>query len=76
MVAEEDEDPLVLVYAYTGDKDAAFEILDGGPPDLEIYFDPYLANLHSDPRWAVWIEQMEPSLEELAAIPFEVRLPR
>jgi adenylate cyclase len=74
-----DEWPLAFarVYAYTGDIDAAFEWLDREPePDRSIYFDPLLVNLHDDPRWAAWFEQMDPSIEELRAIPFDVRVPR
>jgi len=75
----DENDPLMVaqVYAYSGDVDAAFEWLDRGEgPDIDSYFNPLLRNLHDDPRWAAWIAQMDPSMEERAAIRFEVRLPR
>ena len=67
------------VYAYTGDPDAAFEWLDRVPksPDAgEIAFAPLFTDLHDDPRWTAFRERVGQSEGRLAAIPFEVRLPR
>ena len=72
---EEDTDAVATVYAYTGDVDAAFEWLDRVTPHISYPVDPYFTNLHDDPRWTAWLERMHPSMEELAAISFEVRLP-
>jgi adenylate cyclase len=51
------------VHAYRGDKDIAFEWLerarrqhDGGLPSLRK--DPFLANLHDDPRWNAFLHTM------------------
>ena len=81
MLREEGVEEVVAVaYAYMGDVDAAFEWLQGVSPDVGPSggfggrFDPLYANLHDDPRWAVWLEKGPD--EELAAISFEPRLPR
>jgi len=67
---------LVEVYAFLKDVDGAFEWLERSPPIAAFgsYF--VLDFLRDDPRWTAWIERADPSLEELAAIEFEVRLPR
>jgi serine/threonine protein kinase/tetratricopeptide (TPR) repeat protein len=68
------------VYAYTGDVDAAFEWLDRVTFEVadpsELIFSPFLANLHDDPRWTAFRERIGMSEERLAAISFEVRVPR
>ena len=73
-----ESDPLWVVetYAHIGDTDAAFEWLDRLTPVVLVVLQPDLRTLHDDPRWNAWVERMEPSLEELVAIPFEVRPPR
>ena len=73
---EEDPGSVAEVYAFTGDVDAAFELLEGVTPDISTISDPFFSNLHDDPRWTAWLERMDPSVEQLAAIPFEVRLRR
>ncbi len=71
---------VATVYAFTGDVDTAFEWLDRvASPDQLVpltSFWPPFANLHDDPRWPVFRERMGQSEEQLAAISFEVRLPR
>jgi hypothetical protein len=37
---------------------------------------PLFSNLHSDPRWLPFLESIGRSPEQLAAIEFEVTLPR
>ncbi len=71
---------VALVYAFTGDVDAAFEWLDrvtlGQPYATGLTFFPAFDDLHDDPRWAAYLEGMGQSEEQLAAVSFEVRLPR
>jgi len=58
------------VYAYRGDKDRAFEWLErGAPPARRENFgfmrcDPFLANLHEDPRWDVFFAQDGPGPDD------------
>ena len=61
--AETAADQIADVYAYRGDKDKAFEWLerarrqrDAGLPTLRV--DPYLKNLHDDPRWDAFLRKM------------------
>jgi adenylate cyclase len=61
--AETAADQIADVYAYRGDKDKAFEWLerarrqrDAGLPTLRV--DPYLKNLHDDPRWNAFLRTM------------------
>jgi hypothetical protein len=61
--AETAADQIADVYAYRGDKDKAFEWLerarrqrDAGLPSLRV--DPYLKNLHDDPRWNAFLRSM------------------
>ena len=70
---------VAAVYAYTGDADAAFEWLERVNPNVYgrgVATDASYANVLDDPRWAAWVGRMDPSMEELAAISFEVRPPR
>ena len=71
---------VALAYAYTGDVAAAFEWLDRVTPEQPratwFSFVPLFDNLRDDPRWAAYRERMGQSEERLAAISFEVRLPR
>jgi TolB-like protein/Tfp pilus assembly protein PilF len=69
------------VYAWTGDADAAFEWLDRAvaqdEPGLNEQFQgPFYASLRDDPRWQAFRERTGTSDEQLAAIEFEVTLPR
>src|SRR5437762_13262671 len=61
--AETAADQIADVYAYRGDEDKAFEWLerarrqrDAGLPTLRV--DPYLQNLHDDPRWNAFLRTM------------------
>ena len=68
------------VYAWIGDQDAAFEMLDKSVQKNEEglyqqFYQPLLASLHDDPRWAALRERTIGGAETLAQIPFEVDLP-
>ena len=71
---------IAAVYAYTGDADAAFDWLDRVTPEtpegIPSTFLPFFSTLHDDPRWTAYRERMGQSEDELAAVSFEVRLPR
>jgi TolB-like protein/tetratricopeptide (TPR) repeat protein len=69
------------VYAWTGNADAAFEWLDRAVAQKEgglneQFRSPFYAPLRDDPRWAAFRERTGTSEEQLAAIKFEVTLPR
>ena len=68
------------VYAYVGDADAAFAWLDKSIAQNEAGLSgqfnlPYYKLIHSDPRWAEFLEAVGSSPEQLAAIEFNVTLP-
>ncbi len=72
---------IAYVLAYRGEADRAFEWLDKAVQ----YNDSGLAfiavqnlfvNIHDDPRWLPFLESIGKSPAQLAAIEFEVRLPR
>jgi len=68
------------VYAWIGDRDAAFEMLNKAVEKNEEglyqqFYQPLLNSLHDDPRWAALRERTIGSAETLADIPFEVHLP-
>ena len=44
--------------------------------DPFFFFFPRFGDAHEDPRWAEWLDRVGRSEEELAAIPFEMTLPR
>jgi TolB-like protein/cytochrome c-type biogenesis protein CcmH/NrfG len=72
---------IAYIYAYRGEADLAFEWLDKAvgyrDPGLgHITFNPMFDNLRDDPRWQRFLERNGKSPEQLAAIPFEVDLPR
>jgi len=70
------------VYAWTGDADSAFEWLrkdlesGHGQGWAESVLDPLLENLHNDQRWQPLLAEAGVSDEQLAAIKFEVELPK
>jgi len=69
------------VMAYRSDADRAFEWLEKAMEsnDLwlaEIVANPLFNNLSSDPRWLPFLASIGKSPEQLAAIEFEVKLPR
>lgn len=78
-----DEEPsfVAFVYAWTGDADAAFDWLDKGIEKdtfdvIREYTSPFFRNLHSDPRWQDVLERIGMSPDQLAAIEFDLILPR
>jgi TolB-like protein len=69
------------VLAFRGEADRAFESLDKavaihdtGVPTFPIQ--PESANLHDDPRWLPFLRKLGQTPELLAAIKFEVKLPK
>ena len=69
------------VYAWTGDADAAFEWLEKAVLQNEDglntqFLQPFYVPIHDDPRWAAFRERTGTSEEQLAAIDFEVTLPK
>jgi TolB-like protein len=78
-----DEQPIFVafVYAWTGDADAAFDWLDKGIEKdtfdvIRGYTSPFFRNLHTDPRWQDVLERIGMSPDQLAAIEFDLILPR
>jgi TolB-like protein len=71
---------IAWVHAYRGDADAAFEWMDTAVAnhDMGVVHFPVellLASLHTDPRWLPFLRKIGRAPEQLAAIPFEVKLP-
>jgi adenylate cyclase len=68
------------VYAYIGDAETAFQWLERSVVEEEGNFDwqePLLVSLHDDPRWWPMVRRAgHPGPEELAAVEFEVKLPK
>jgi TolB-like protein/Tfp pilus assembly protein PilF len=72
---------IAYVLAYRGEADLAFEWLDKAveynDPGLSLLAVPILfANIHDDPRWLPFLESIGKSPEQLAAIEFNVTLPK
>jgi TolB-like protein len=72
-------DEVAQVYAWVGDSDSAFTWIDKA---LEVHgnidtvrVDPFIMNLHDDPRWQPLLEKAGVSPEQLAAIEFNITLP-
>ena len=71
---------IAYVYAYRGERDRAFEWLDKAiayqDPGLgDAPTQPFLASLHSDPRWLPFLRRIGKAPEQLAKIRFKVTLP-
>jgi hypothetical protein len=69
------------VYAWMGDADAAFQWLGRAVAQKEVGLDQQFLHhffhpLHTDPRWAAFLESVGSSPAQLDAIEFEVTLPR
>ena len=72
---------VAYVLAYRGEPDRAFDWLEravkyrdtavGGMP-----FDPFLKSLHSHPRWLPLLRRLGKAPEQLAAIKFDVKVPK
>jgi TolB-like protein/Tfp pilus assembly protein PilF len=72
---------IAYVLAYRGEIERAFEWLDKAVAYhdtglVEIADDPMFASLHSDPRWLAFLRKLGKAPEQLAAIKFEVTLPK
>jgi serine/threonine protein kinase/Tfp pilus assembly protein PilF len=68
------------VHAFTGDSDAAFAWLDKAVAENEAglteqFLLPFYSSVHTDPRWAVFLERVGSSPEQLDTVEFEVALP-
>jgi len=68
-------------YAYCGESDQAFEWLDKAvqyqDPGLgEIMGENLFEKIHADPRWLPFLRKIGKAPDQLAKIPFEVRLPK
>ena len=55
---------IAMTYAWHGDPDTAFEWLDTAydqrdPFMSQLIYNPWVANLHDDPRWEKIVEKME-----------------
>jgi tetratricopeptide (TPR) repeat protein len=72
---------IAYVLADRGDADRAFEWLDKAVANKdgglsEIVTEPLFAKIHDDPRWLPFLRKLGKTPEQLAAIKFEVTLPR
>jgi TolB-like protein len=72
---------IAYVFAFRGEADRAFEWLekavtyrDPGLPEIPV--NPLFANIHEDPRWSPFLRRIGKAPEQLAAIRFDVKLPR
>lgn len=78
---EEWPSEIAMVYAWIGDKNAAFEWLEkeievnGTYGWTQIPQNPQLRNLHDDPRWQALLTRVGVSAKQLASIEFKVALP-
>ncbi len=71
---------IAFTLAFRGDADRAFEWLDKAvrykdPGLIQIANMPMFANIHSDPRWLPFLEELGRSPKQLESIKFEVRPP-
>lgn len=71
---------IAYVLSFRGEADRAFEWLNkavdyNDPGVAEITIEPLFANIHFDPRWPPFLESIDKSPEQLAAIKFEATLP-
>lgn len=72
---------IARVYAFRGEADRAFEWLDRAvayhdTAVVNFPVEPFLSNLHDDPRWLPFLRKIGKAPDQLAAIKFEVKLPR
>ena len=71
---------IAYLFAYRGEVGRAFAWLDkaveyNDPGLYGIATEPLFSNLHADPRWLPFLEELGKSPEQLAAIEFQVTLP-
>jgi len=67
--------------AWRNERNRAFEWLDKAvaledPGLTEIVFQPLFANLNDDPRWLPFLRKIGKAPEQLAAIKFDVKVPK
>ena len=72
---------IAYVLAYRGEPDRAFDWLDKAaeykdPGLAEILVQPLFTSLHSDPRWLPFLRKLGMAPEQLAAIKFDVPMPK
>jgi hypothetical protein len=72
---------IAYVHAFRGEPDLAFAALDKAERNVdgglvELISQPLFAPLHGDPRWLPFLRKLGRAPEQLAAIPFNVNLPR
>jgi len=72
---------IATTFAYRGELDRSFEWLDKAFAYHDLVLNsvaghPTLANLHNDPRWLPFLRKINMGPEQLAAIKFEVSLPK
>ena len=72
---------VAAAFAYRGEADLAFEWLDKAVQSHDLFLSasqihPMLANLHSDPRWLPFLRKHGLAPEQLAAIKFDVKVPK
>jgi TolB-like protein len=72
---------IACVLAFRNEADRAFEWLDkavryNDPTVVSTAGYPMLANLHSDPRWLPFLRRIGMAPEQLAAIKFDVKVPK
>ena len=72
---------IAYILAWRGETDRAFASLEKavayrGPGLLELPYEELFANLHDDPRWLPFLRKLGQAPEQLAAIKFEVTLPK
>lgn len=76
-----DPDVIAAIYAWAGNADATFELLDklleqfGCAPQV-IFYDPLFQKVFDDPRWHQFQLKNGYAPEQLAAIPFDVKIPK
>jgi tetratricopeptide (TPR) repeat protein len=73
-------DAIAWVLAYRGETDAAFERMEKAVAYrctgvVHFPVERLLSSLHDDPRWLPFLHKLGKTPEQLAAIPFEVKLP-
>ena len=72
---------VAMVFAFRGDTDGAFQWLDKAAQYHNIDLGsippyPMFVNLHSDPRWLPFLRKHGMAPEQLAAIKFDVKVPK
>jgi TolB-like protein/tetratricopeptide (TPR) repeat protein len=72
---------IAMVFAFRGEPDRAFEWLDKAVQynDTDLggaAVHPMFANIHADPRWLPFLRRIGMAPEQLAAIKFDVKVPR